>query len=90
MINGAALRINSKPPPQNPVAYSPIQLPMLGSLAASNKPPLGQQQQQQAMNMSGMGFNPLHAMNQNQLQQVQLQLMQMELARMQVWRDPGA
>ena len=49
-----------------------------------------QQQQQQAMNMSGMGFNPLHAMNQNQLQQVQLQLMQMELARMQVWRDSSA
>ena len=49
-----------------------------------------QQQQQQAMNMSGMGFNPLHAMNQNQLQQVQLQLMQMELARMQVWRNPSA
>ena len=43
-----------------------------------------QHQQQQTMPMNGMGFNPLHAMNQNQLQQVQLQLMQMEFARMQV------
>nr|VWO97331.1 Uncharacterized protein [Ganoderma boninense] len=42
-----------------------------------------QHQQQQAMHTNGMGFNPLHAMNQNQLQQVQLQLMQMEFARMQ-------
>ncbi|PIL36794.1 hypothetical protein GSI_00484 [Ganoderma sinense ZZ0214-1] len=42
-----------------------------------------QHQQQQAMHMNGMAFNPLHAMNQNQLQQVQLQLMQMEFARMQ-------
>ena len=49
MINGAALRINSKPPPppQNPASHTTIQLPMLGPLAAPNKPPPGQQQQQQ-------------------------------------------
>ena len=47
MINGAALRINSKPhPQQNSVSHNTIQLPMLGSLAATNKPPPGQQQQQ--------------------------------------------
>ena len=47
MINGAALRINSKPhPQQNSVPHNTIQLPMLGSLAVPNKPPPGQQQQQ--------------------------------------------
>ena len=44
MINGAALRINSKPPPQNPVPHTPIQLPMLGALVAPK--PSGQLQQQ--------------------------------------------
>ncbi|TBU50127.1 WD40 repeat-like protein [Dichomitus squalens] len=48
MINGAALRSNSKqPPPQNSLSHNIIQIPMLGSLAAPNKPPPGQQQQQQ-------------------------------------------
>ncbi|KAI0327158.1 WD40 repeat-like protein [Cubamyces sp. BRFM 1775] len=48
MINGAALRINSKPPPpQNSYQHNSIQIPMLGSLAGPNKPPPGQQQQQQ-------------------------------------------
>ncbi|OSD02797.1 WD40 repeat-like protein [Trametes coccinea BRFM310] len=48
MINGAALRINSKPPPpQNSFQHNSIQIPMLGSLGGPNKPPPGQQQQQQ-------------------------------------------
>ncbi|CDO69008.1 hypothetical protein BN946_scf184834.g15 [Trametes cinnabarina] len=48
MINGAALRINSKPPPpQNSPHHNYIQIPMLGSLGGPNKPPTGQQQQQQ-------------------------------------------
>ncbi|PIL23750.1 hypothetical protein GSI_13500 [Ganoderma sinense ZZ0214-1] len=47
MINGAALRINSAPPPQNSLPHRSIQIPMLGSLTGPNKPPPGQQQQQQ-------------------------------------------
>ncbi|KAM5539135.1 hypothetical protein V8D89_007358 [Ganoderma adspersum] len=47
MINGAALRINSTPPPHNSLSHHSIQIPMLGSLTGPNKPPPGQQQQQQ-------------------------------------------